>query len=84
ILAGLHHGITNQIEPPEPMTGNAYDQLEPSLPTRWPDALDLFDRSAVLRDYLGDRFCGLFATCKRGELAKFEAHISDLEHAWYL
>ncbi len=84
ILAGLHHGIANRIEPPEPMTGNAYDQLEPSLPTRWPDALDLFDGSTVLRQYLGDRFCNLFATCKRGELTKFEAHISDLEHAWYL
>ncbi len=84
VLAGLHHGIANRIAAPEPITGNAYDQVEPSLPTRWPEALAIFEQSDFVAEYFGERFRRLFSVCKRAELAKFEAHVSDLEYDWYL
>ncbi|MFO6030459.1 glutamine synthetase, partial [Pseudomonas aeruginosa] len=32
VLAGVHHGLTNKVEPGAPIEGNSYEQMEPSLP----------------------------------------------------
>ena len=41
-------------------------------------------RGRVLREYLGDRFCALYAAVKRGEMEDFQSYVSPLEYAWYL
>ena len=84
ILAGIHHGLTNQIEPGEPIEGNAYEQLEPSLPNNLRDALRELDDSEVLNKYISPDYIDIFVACKEAELQEFETTISDLEYNWYL
>ncbi|MCD8480064.1 MAG: glutamine synthetase family protein, partial [Candidatus Cloacimonetes bacterium] len=84
ILAGIHFGITHQIEPPAMTTGNAHEQHETSLVNNLRDALRELEDSPVMREYLGNRFLNIFVACKEHELNEFEHTISDLEYLWYL
>jgi glutamine synthetase len=56
ILAGMLHGIDNDLEAPAPLEGNAYEQLPPSLPRYWPDALARFEDSEFISEYFGERW----------------------------
>jgi glutamine synthetase len=84
ILAGIHHGLTNQLEPCAPMEGNSYEQLEQSLPNNLRDALRELDDSEVMNKYISPEYIDIFVACKESELAEFEVSISDLEYNWYL
>ncbi|WPC04969.1 glutamine synthetase family protein [Pseudomonas benzenivorans] len=84
ILAGIHHGMTNKIEPGEPIEGNSYEQLEQSLPNNLRDALRELDDSEVLNKYISPEYIDIFVACKEAELEEFETTISDLEYNWYL
>lgn len=84
LLAGIHYGITNKIEPPPMTEGNAHEQHEPSLVNNLRDALRNLQSSEVMREYLGENFLDIFVACKEHELHEFEHTISDLEYLWYL
>lgn len=84
ILAGVHHGITNRIDPGEPITGNGYARTAASLPGTWVQALDAFERSAVLKEYFGEKFMHVFLETKWAERDKFFAYVTPLEYEWYL
>jgi glutamine synthetase len=94
VLSGVHHGITCQIEPGEPVSGNAYregigggvqaDGRPAALPTNWQEAALAFERSPFVREYLGSGFQRLFATTRRAELDAFESQVTPLEYDWYL
>jgi glutamine synthetase len=84
ILAGIHHGISNRIEPgPMVAQGEVIDE-KVELPLRWEAALDAFDQGTVLPQYLGKRYHKLFATCRREECDRFHAEITDRDYEWYL
>lgn len=84
ILAGIHHGMTNKIEPGEPIEGNSYEQLDQSLPNNLRDALRELDDSEVMNKYIDSKYIDIFVACKEAELEEFETTISDLEYNWYL
>ncbi|MDP3848723.1 MAG: glutamine synthetase family protein [Pseudomonas sp.] len=84
VLAGIHHGLTNQIEPGAPLEGNAYEQTEASLPNNLRDALRELDDNEVMGRYIDPKYIDVFVACKESELAEFEYSISDLEYNWYL
>ena len=86
VLAGMLHGIEEQLAPPEALTGNAYSQRSsaPRLPTDWPTALARFGASSVLQEFLGDRFVRLYEVTRRGEMQDFMTRLSPLDFAWYL
>jgi glutamine synthetase len=84
VLAGVHHGLTNQIEPGAPIEGNSYEQLEQSLPNNLRDALRELDDSEILNKYIDPKYIDIFVACKESELEEFEHSISDLEYNWYL
>lgn len=84
VLAGMHHGIVNKLDPGPPVEGNAYAQVPPSLPGNWYAALDRFAASALLQDYLGARFHEIFLAIKRAEADRFFAQPCELDFAWYL
>lgn len=84
VLAGIHHGLTQRPDPGPPLEGNAYRKSDPSLPITWPEAAAVFERSAFVRDYFGERFQRLFATTRRGEMQAFELNVSPLEYDWYV
>ncbi len=84
VLAGIHHGIVNKIDPGPPVSGNAYEKVPPSLPRRWSEALDALEQATVLPDYFDPRLLTLYGACKRVEMARFEARVTPWEHDLYL
>ncbi|MBI1386271.1 MAG: glutamine synthetase [Rhizobiales bacterium] len=84
VLAGVHHGLANNLEPTPQATGNAGAVADPTLPLTLWSALDAFERSVVLAEYLGSRYIEAYATVKRAEFASFMADIHPREWQWYL
>jgi glutamine synthetase len=87
ILAGAHHGLTNRIDPGPVTSGDGYAAAAESgamLPVDWHAAIDRFDGSAIMRDYLGDEFVDLYVAVKRTEYSRFNAVVTALDHYWYL
>jgi glutamine synthetase len=84
ILAGIHYGITQKIEPPKISTGNAILKHKPSLPLTWVESLDAFSKSKILQKYFGKEFCHVYYETKYKEMKEFDSHITPLELDWYL
>jgi glutamine synthetase len=83
VLAGLHHGIANRIEPGPPQQG---DRRPPhgDIPSDWAGALDAMAAGTTLRDYLGSDYVDLYVATKRGEMERFFGVPTRLEYDWYL
>jgi glutamine synthetase len=87
LLAGVHHGLSLELDPGPPVTGDGYAQAGgpgARLPANWFAAVDALDGSAVLRDYLGERFVGMFCTVKRAEQDRFFAEVPPIDYDWCL
>jgi len=80
ILAGILQGIEQQMEAPEPLEGNAYEQVPASLPRYWPDALERFSNSDFIRDNLGCEFQRVYTLLKQQELDEFDRQVTPLEY----
>lgn len=80
ILAGILHGIEGELEPPTPLEGNAYDQVPPTLPRYWPDALAYFQGSEVVRARFGEDFQKVFSILKQQELDEHDRQVTVLEY----
>jgi len=87
LLASAHHGISNKLDPGPAVVGDGYAAAAKEnirLPGNWFAAVDLFEQSTVLRDYLGDRFVDMFVSVKRTEQARFFEVVTELDFDWYL
>lgn len=84
ILAGIHYGIVNKIEPGEPAEGNACDVVDEGIPFYLPSALKRLRNSKIMREYFGGRYVDVYAETKMLEFEKFQQAISPLEYDWYL
>jgi glutamine synthetase len=84
VLAGMQHGLSQRLEPPPALTGNAYQQHGDPLPMQWAEAIGRFETSAFARATFGERFQKLFATVKRAEMLEFHSHVTPLEIARYM
>jgi glutamine synthetase len=84
MLAGIHHGISQGLEPPPALLGNAYRQQGEPLPIHWPTAQERFRASEFARSYFGKPFCRLYDTVKQCELEEFHSHVTPLEVDWYM
>jgi glutamine synthetase len=84
VLAGILHGLEHEGDPGPPLTGNAYAHVAPSLPITWDAALAAFAVPGPLHTFLGERFCRLYATCRRAERDRFQARVTPTEVEWYL
>lgn len=84
ILAGVHHGITNEIDPGDAIEGNAGEVVDPDMPRTWQRALDRSGRADVLNEYFDDIYWRRYLQCKQNELDRFNSMISPLEYDWYL
>jgi glutamine synthetase len=84
VLAGIHHGLSNKLEP-EPITeGNAYKQIKSDLPLTWGEAMKAFAAGKVMPHYLGETFVKMFYDIKHQEYKQFNAEVTALEYEWYL
>nr|WP_310524848.1 glutamine synthetase family protein [Polymorphobacter sp.] len=87
LLAGVHHGLTNHIDPGPPTVGDGYAAAETTgikLPSNWFSAVDTFAASPIMADYLGTRFQSMFTSVKRTEQERFFEVVSPLDYDWYL
>ncbi|MGE0117194.1 MAG: glutamine synthetase family protein [Dongiaceae bacterium] len=84
MLAGMHQGIVNRIDPGPPVEGNGYAQAPASLPGNWYAAMDRTESSLFLKDYLGRRFMEIYCAIKRAEQDRFYSQVTELDFEWYL
>jgi glutamine synthetase len=87
LLAAVHHGISTKIDPGPAIVGDGYAQAAEGgerIPTNWFAATDRFADSAILKDYLGERFVRMYTTVKRTEQDRFQSVITDIDYDWYL
>ncbi len=83
ILAGVSHGIANQIDPGPAVEGNSETVEAPPLPTAWVNSLDLFQHSEIVRGAFGAPFQDIFSRLKHTERSNFERIVTPLDHLWY-
>lgn len=83
ILAGIRHGIDNDIKPGPIAEGMADNCEAPCLPTAWVNALEQFNASAVVRNAFGPEFQEVYTKLKQTERIAFERIVSSLDHIWY-
>jgi glutamine synthetase len=84
VLAGMHHGLEQQLNPGAPVEGNGYEQEHQSLPGNWFAALSALRSSAFLKDYFGERSLEVFAAIKEAEADRFFAEPTALDFQYYL
>ena len=87
LLAGVHHGLTHRLDPGPPIVGDGYAAAAASgirLPSNWFAAVEALAASAVMGDYLGDRFQRMFAIHKATEQDRYFAQVPPLDFDWYL
>lgn len=84
ILAGMLDGLEAGIEPPEPLTGNAYDRDAPSLSPSMAEAIARFSSSPFIERTFGAEYRHVYSVMKEEELAAFSRTILPLEYETYL
>ena len=84
ILAGLHHGLANKIDPGLAAVGNVSREPDMALPFSLDAALDKLAAGSVLPCYLGGETIALYGETKRLEAKRFAKIISPAEYEWYL
>ena len=83
LAAGLW-GIENEVDPGEPVSGNAYRSDAAPLPRNLRDAVALLDRSEVARELLGDTFVDHYLRTRTWEVRQFERAVTTWELERYL
>lgn len=84
ILAAIHEGIRDERDPGPAIVGNGYEQATDFLPTDWLTALQALERSAWIKEALGDRFIEVYLAIKRAEYLQFMAEVGEQDWRWYL
>ena len=91
LAAGLT-GIEQGLEPPEPVEANVYHMSEEerkkrgigSLPASLLEAIQLAEKSELVRRALGDHVFNAFIQNKKIEWDRYRIHVTDYEIAKYL
>ena len=84
ILAGIHHGLVNRIDPGPPAKGNVSREPDRALPFTLEHALEMLANAKVLPGYFGQEAVTLYRDTKAEELARFRRIITAEEYDWYL
>ncbi|NER65491.1 glutamine synthetase [Pseudomonas sp. MAFF212427] len=84
ILASVHQGIRQQLDPGAPVEGNGYAQATHLLPTDWLTSLTALERSDWAREAFGEAFLGVYLAVKRAEFRQFMAEVGEQDWRWYL
>jgi glutamine synthetase len=84
LLAGIHYGLTEKIDPGPLWSGSACEEADPDIPFDLLPALARLRGSRVLKSYLGEAYVDLYCATKAAEHASFLDHVSPREYQWYL
>ena len=77
-------GIEAGIEPPPPLSGNAYDHEAESLSPSMSEAINRFRNSDFIARAFGEEYRRIYAVMKQAELDALSRVISSLEYDTYL
>ena len=82
VLGSALIGIEDEMTPPAPITGNAYDLELPQVPGNWEDAIDAFASSEMVRRIFDPQLIDNLIRTKRQEMASFSELSEEelLEH----
>jgi glutamine synthetase len=91
LAAGLT-GVSEGLEPPKPAEGNVYHMTPEerkklgigTLPANLGDALQLMEKSKLVRDTLGEHTFETFLANKKKEWDKYRTYVTDYEIKEYL
>ncbi|QVM88745.1 glutamine synthetase [Pseudomonas lalucatii] len=84
ILAAIHRGIRERLDPGAPIEGNGYAQAKELLPTDWLTSIQALEASAWAREALGADFLKVYLAVKRAEYRQFMAEVGEQDWRWYL
>lgn len=84
ILAAIHTGIQQQIDPGPITEGNGYVQGAKTMPTDWLTSLDALEQSVWAKTYFGEAFLRVFLAVKRAEYRQFMGEVGEQDWRWYL
>ncbi|MGR3913483.1 MAG: glutamine synthetase family protein [Gammaproteobacteria bacterium] len=83
LLAGIHFGLRERIDPGAPAHGNAGARPDPAVPFELQSALAACRDAHVLPGYFGARYLRAYTSCKTNEYRAFAAAGHSEAH-WYL
>ena len=84
VLAGLHYGLMNRVDPGAKAEGNVSREPDLALPFNLLDAIEKLESESAIGDYLGAETVAFYAETKRLEHKRFAKIISAAEYSWYL
>jgi glutamine synthetase len=84
VLGAALQGIERQIQPPEPIVGDAYSLDLPRLPCDWATSITNFEQSPYMERIFAPVLRRTLVACKRQELSVFAGRVTDFEHDSYL
>ncbi len=84
LLAGMHKGIREQLDPGPAIEGNGYAQARETLSTDWLGALGRLAQSSWAREALGEDFLRVFLAIKFAEYRQFMGEVGEQDWRWYL
>ena len=84
ILAGIHRGIRQQMDPGAPVEGNGYAQASERLPTDWLTTLRALKGSEWAKEAFGAPFLKVYLAVKHSEYRQFMGEVGEQDWRWYL
>lgn len=87
VLAGIAHGIDENIDPGPMITGNGYENstsTSVAISTDWRDAIDAAKASGFLKSALGDEMHRTFTAIKEAEYLRVARTVSELDYQLYM
>lgn len=84
ILGGALIGVENEMEPAEPITGDAYSMKLEHLPLDWATSIEAFRRGALVQRIYSKRLQTMLVESKMQELKRFARQVTDFEYDTYL
>lgn len=84
ILMGVLHGLHEPLELPQSVQHRKTINVNQLLPRNQLEALQLFEKNSVFKEYFGNDFIQLWCTCKKFEYHAVMNKISESELAWHL
>jgi glutamine synthetase len=84
VLAAMHRGIREQLDPGAPVSGNDYRQPREPIVSEWGRALERLRQAPWLHDALGPDFVRIFLAIKESEYRRFMSEVGEQDWRWYL
>ncbi|MGI9335920.1 MAG: glutamine synthetase family protein [Gammaproteobacteria bacterium] len=84
ILGAALEGIERQMQPCDPIEGDAYALDLPHLPFDWASSVEAFESGALTERIFAPLLRQMFVSCKKQEMAVFAGRVTDFEYQSYL